>query len=109
MSVLDTSPSPAKTDQSSVVAGVSLDDDVSPAVKPEKTADRERLEEEDVEAAKLYDEVPEAAEETVAEETAVVTRTHVAVSNHKGLARKVLPDVLGLLNSRLWSLWSPNV
>ncbi|KAJ0038016.1 hypothetical protein Pint_23760 [Pistacia integerrima] len=28
--------------------------------------------------------------------------------NHKGLARKVLPDVLGLFNSRLWSLWSPN-
>lgn len=28
---------------------------------------------------------------------------------HKGLARKVLPDVLGLFNSRLWSLWSPNV
>ncbi|KAK9278394.1 hypothetical protein L1049_027959 [Liquidambar formosana] len=30
-------------------------------------------------------------------------------SNHKGLARKVLPDVVGLLNSRLWSLWSPNI
>lgn len=30
-------------------------------------------------------------------------------SHHKGLARKVLPDVLGLLNSRLWKLWSPNV
>lgn len=29
-------------------------------------------------------------------------------SSHKGLARKVLPDVLGLFNSRLWSLWSPN-
>lgn len=29
-------------------------------------------------------------------------------THHKGLARKVLPDVLGLLNSRLWSLWSPN-
>ncbi|KAI4382539.1 hypothetical protein MLD38_008492 [Melastoma candidum] len=28
---------------------------------------------------------------------------------HKGLARKVLPDVLGILNSRLWNLWSPNV
>ncbi|XP_044492058.1 uncharacterized protein LOC123215859 [Mangifera indica] len=28
--------------------------------------------------------------------------------NHKGLARKVLPDVLGIFNSRLWSLWSPN-
>ncbi|KAF8399997.1 hypothetical protein HHK36_015870 [Tetracentron sinense] len=33
----------------------------------------------------------------------------VPASNHKGLARKVLPDVLGLFNSRLWSLWSPNV
>ncbi|KAI4343418.1 hypothetical protein L6164_010768 [Bauhinia variegata] len=32
-----------------------------------------------------------------------------AVSNHRGLARKVLPDVLGLLNSRLWSFWSPSV
>ncbi|GAB4829493.1 hypothetical protein Ancab_019166 [Ancistrocladus abbreviatus] len=29
--------------------------------------------------------------------------------NHKGLARKVLPDVIGLLNSRLWNLWDPNV
>ncbi|KAI4304898.1 hypothetical protein MLD38_040356 [Melastoma candidum] len=27
---------------------------------------------------------------------------------HKGLARKVLPDVLGILNSRLWNLWSPD-
>ncbi|XP_057484888.1 uncharacterized protein LOC130771289 [Actinidia eriantha] len=32
-----------------------------------------------------------------------------AASNHKGLARKVLPDVVGLLHSRLWSLWGPNV
>ncbi|GFP88402.1 hypothetical protein PHJA_000983900 [Phtheirospermum japonicum] len=29
--------------------------------------------------------------------------------NHKGLARKMLPDVMGIFNSRLWSLWSPNV
>ncbi|XP_042504134.1 uncharacterized protein LOC122081187 [Macadamia integrifolia] len=29
--------------------------------------------------------------------------------HHKGLARHVIPDVLGLLNSRLWSLWSPSV
>lgn len=29
---------------------------------------------------------------------------------YKGLVRKVLPDVLGLFNSRLWNLiWSPNV
>ncbi|GFP98918.1 hypothetical protein PHJA_002035700 [Phtheirospermum japonicum] len=31
------------------------------------------------------------------------------VRSHKGLARKVLPDVMGIFNSRLWSLWSPNV
>ncbi|KAK9675366.1 hypothetical protein RND81_11G003200 [Saponaria officinalis] len=28
---------------------------------------------------------------------------------NKGLARKVLPDVIGLFNSRIWSLWGPNV
>ncbi|KAG8365856.1 hypothetical protein BUALT_Bualt17G0015400 [Buddleja alternifolia] len=38
------------------------------------------------------------------ESGAVVVRSH-----HKGLARKVLPDVIGIFNSRLWSLWSPNV
>ncbi|KAL1550475.1 hypothetical protein AAHA92_18430 [Salvia divinorum] len=32
-----------------------------------------------------------------------------AVRAHKGLARKVLPDVMGIFSSRLWSLWSPNV
>ncbi|XP_057777003.1 uncharacterized protein LOC130995653 [Salvia miltiorrhiza] len=31
------------------------------------------------------------------------------VRTHKGLARKVLPDVMGIFSSRLWSLWSPNV
>lgn len=30
-------------------------------------------------------------------------------SHHKGLAWKVLPSVMGLLNSRLWNLWSTNV
>lgn len=28
---------------------------------------------------------------------------------HKGLARKMLPDVIGFFNSRLWNLWGPNV
>lgn len=28
--------------------------------------------------------------------------------NHKGFARKVLPDVIGLLNSRFWNLLTPN-
>ena len=70
----------------------------------EKITEREEMEE----AVKLHDEVPE---EVVAGEAEVVAEAHgVAVcSHHKGLARKVLPDVLGLLNSRLWSLWSPNV
>lgn len=47
-------------------------------------------------------------EEEVAEEDstapAVVLRT-----TQKGLARKVLPDLMGIFHSRYWSLWSPNV
>ncbi|GMP57546.1 hypothetical protein CsSME_00021590 [Camellia sinensis var. sinensis] len=50
-------------------------------------------------------ELPE--EEAAPPEAAVVLRSSAA-NNHKGLARKVLPDVVGLLNSRLWSLWSPS-
>lgn len=42
-------------------------------------------------------------------EEEAVARTVVGGRNHKGLARKVLPDVIGLFHSRLWSLWSPNV
>lgn len=45
--------------------------------------------------------LPEAEPEMV-----VRSSTEIA---HKGLARKVLPDIMGLLNSRLWNLWSPNV
>ncbi|KDP22594.1 hypothetical protein JCGZ_26425 [Jatropha curcas] len=37
----------------------------------------------------------------------VTVQVEAVVANHKGLVRKVLPDVIGLLNSRLWSLWSP--
>lgn len=44
-------------------------------------------------------------EEELPENAVVVA----AVSQHKGLTSTMLPDVLGLLNSRLWSLWSPNV
>ncbi|KAK2972370.1 hypothetical protein RJ640_014428 [Escallonia rubra] len=49
----------------------------------------------------------DAAEEVapVKEEAAVAARGGAAVSGHKGLARKVLPDVLGLFNPRLWGLW----
>ncbi|XP_010556117.1 PREDICTED: uncharacterized protein LOC104825487 [Tarenaya hassleriana] len=54
----------------------------------------------------------EVAEEVLAGETpesspVVAVRTP-AQAERKGLARKVLPDVLGLFNSRIWSLWNPN-
>ncbi|CAL5421088.1 unnamed protein product [Camellia sinensis] len=53
----------------------------------------------------------EEEEEVVAppEDAAVMRRSVAENNNHKGLVRKVLPDVVGILNSRLWSLWSPNV
>ncbi|GAB4828583.1 hypothetical protein Ancab_018243 [Ancistrocladus abbreviatus] len=47
--------------------------------------------------------------EATAEEAALGVVPSPAGGNHKGLARKVLPDVIGLLNSRLWNLWNPNV
>ncbi|XP_071690875.1 uncharacterized protein [Rutidosis leptorrhynchoides] len=60
--------------------------------------------EENVEEQVLDDDVAEEQ----SPETEVVVRD-MAASQHKGLARKVLPDVIGLFNWRLWSLWSPNV
>ncbi|CAN7141213.1 uncharacterized protein LOC103846603 [Brassica rapa] len=42
------------------------------------------------------------------EEEATVVLPAAAGSGHKGLARKVLPDVLGLFNSSFWRLWNPN-
>ncbi|KAF7123943.1 hypothetical protein RHSIM_Rhsim12G0023900 [Rhododendron simsii] len=56
------------------------------------------------EAAVAVEEVEAAAVVVVEREAAA------AVDNYnKGLVRKVLPDVVGLFNSRLWGLWSPNV
>ncbi|XWS34529.1 hypothetical protein CRYUN_Cryun21dG0046400 [Craigia yunnanensis] len=62
----------------------------------------------------VKEEVPEVAEVTeefpVAKDADMQVRTaETTTSNHKGLARKVLSDVLGLFNSRLWGLWNPNV
>lgn len=53
------------------------------------------------------EEVTEVAKDADGEVRAAATAT--ATSNHKGLARKMLPDVLELFNSRLWRLWNPNV
>ena len=50
-----------------------------------------------------------AEDDTGGEESAAEILPVTAACSHKGLARKVLPDVLGLLNSRLWSLWSPTM
>lgn len=54
------------------------------------------------------DVTPPCVEEDELDRTAV-SSSATMMNNHKGLARKVLPDVLGLFNSRLWSLLSPNV
>ncbi|KAJ6703186.1 F12F1.11-RELATED [Salix viminalis] len=93
---------PAGSSADVVSVNVGCPDNV---LSSEKITEREEMEE----AVKLHDEVPE---EVVAGEAEVVAEAHgvaVCSHHHKGLARKVLPDVLGLLNSRLWSLWSPNV
>ncbi|KAJ6414750.1 hypothetical protein OIU84_003712 [Salix udensis] len=93
---------PAGSSADAVSVNVGCPDNV---LSSEKITEREEMEE----AVKLHDEVPE---EVVAGEAEVVAEAHgvaVCSHHHKGLARKVLPDVLGLLNSRLWSLWSPNV
>lgn len=55
-----------------------------------------KCEDDDVAAAPLRETTPSAGRVA-------------AANNHKGFARKVLPDVLGVFNSRLWSLWSPNL
>ncbi|XP_010460477.1 PREDICTED: uncharacterized protein LOC104741334 [Camelina sativa] len=36
------------------------------------------------------------------------SRRNIVTGQNKGLARKVLPDVLGLFSSRFLSLWNPN-
>ncbi|XP_059656624.1 uncharacterized protein LOC132303407 [Cornus florida] len=82
--------------------------DSSPPEKAEETAEKkgeEEMVESETEEVCLPGEEEEASTTST---TAMVLRSSPA-SNHKGMARKVLPDVLGLLNSRLWSLWNPNV
>ncbi|XP_022776366.1 uncharacterized protein LOC111318021 [Durio zibethinus] len=67
--------------------------------------------EEVAEVAEVTEELPvaEDTDEEVRTAAAAAAAAATTTSNHKGLARKVLPDVLGLFNSRLWGLWNPNV
>ncbi|KAK8655611.1 hypothetical protein V6N13_108185 [Hibiscus sabdariffa] len=46
---------------------------------------------------------------TVPEDADVEVHSPPATNSHNGLTRKVLLDILGLLNSRFWGLWNPNV
>ncbi|KAK6922439.1 hypothetical protein RJ641_012946 [Dillenia turbinata] len=75
---------------------------ISPA-ENEKETEEEQVKTEICEVFEQNDDVS-GSEST---ELMAIVRSSAA-NNHKGLARKVLPDVLGLLNSRLWNLWSPN-
>lgn len=79
------------------------DNEAPPSISPEN-ADvdaQPETEKAEVDAA--------AAAAAAAAEKESLTLPTSAVSNDKGFARKMLPDVLGILNSRLWNLWSPNV
>ncbi|KAE8023720.1 hypothetical protein FH972_009388 [Carpinus fangiana] len=103
--VTETAVVPAETDESSPFSVTSQENDAVSVSSSDKA--------DGVLEDKAYEVVVEEGKEEKEEEAeSVVGRTMVAASNdhhHKGLARKVLPDVLGLFNSRLWSLWSPNV
>ncbi|CAN7114113.1 unnamed protein product, partial [Brassica rapa subsp. narinosa] len=59
--------------------------------------------------AEVVEREPRDEEEViVVEEEESTVEIPPAAGGHKGLVRKVLPDVLGLLNSSFWRLWNPN-
>ena len=69
----------------------------SPEISPEISEDIEEIERQFVKV------VQEDAEGMTPE---IESPTPELLPEHKGLARKVLPNIMGLLNSRIWSLWS---
>ncbi|CAH8303322.1 unnamed protein product [Eruca vesicaria subsp. sativa] len=86
-----------ENDNKPVVEVVSVSE--SHVSTPDKSP--ERLNEAEVVKREPRDEVVNEEEESTVENPGV------AETGHKGLARKVLPDVLGLLNSSFWRLWNP--
>ncbi|EOA21933.1 hypothetical protein CARUB_v10002419mg [Capsella rubella] len=62
--------------------------------------------------ARLSDDKAEVDQVHVVEEeeskVVVLPAAGSMTAGHKGIARKVLPDVLGLFNSNFWRLWNPN-
>ncbi|KAE8667749.1 Detected protein of unknown function [Hibiscus syriacus] len=86
------------------VPGLKGSADEAPALIADDVISTEKnAEEEPAEAVEMTEEFP------VPEEADVEARPPPPISNHKGLVRKVLPDILGLFNSRLWGLLNPNV
>ncbi|OVA17464.1 hypothetical protein BVC80_1837g285 [Macleaya cordata] len=79
-------------------------DDIMPVVEFDKAEYFEENKEDDKECE--MEEVTGKLTQSVEETT---EQLPAATTNNKGLVSKVLPDVLGILNSRIWSLWSPNV
>ncbi|XP_022854619.1 uncharacterized protein LOC111375926 [Olea europaea var. sylvestris] len=100
-----------------IANGVGVHDFPATEGKSERVVSLLPVSETEVSAPKEDDEVAESEESEVKdvvvpkeEEEVVASPPSTAVDrSHKGLARKVLPDVLGLFNSRLWGLWNPNV
>ncbi|OMP09913.1 hypothetical protein COLO4_05012 [Corchorus olitorius] len=76
-------------------------DDVTPAEKA--------IKEEVAGVAEMTQEFPLKDDAELETPATAAASSSTPTSSHKGLARKVLPDVLGLFNSRLWGLWNPNV
>lgn len=83
------------------------------APQPKRT-EQEVEEDEDLVLVELSEEI--RAEQVAAElekEKSVDAEAMAAawrgMDEHKGLVRKLLPDVVGMLNSRLWRLWNPSV
>ncbi|OMO51049.1 hypothetical protein CCACVL1_30036 [Corchorus capsularis] len=76
-------------------------DDVTPAEKA--------IKEEVAGVAEMTEGFPVKDDAEVERPATAAALSSTPTSSHKGLARKVLPDVLGLFNSRLWGLWNPNV
>ncbi|KAK8526283.1 hypothetical protein V6N13_017334 [Hibiscus sabdariffa] len=76
----------------------------APIITDDVISTEKNVEEQTAEVVEMTEDFP------VPEEADVEVRTPPPPTrNHKGLARKVLPDILGLFNSRLWRLWNPNV
>ncbi|KAK2986068.1 LOW QUALITY PROTEIN: hypothetical protein RJ640_011509 [Escallonia rubra] len=96
-----------KRDKSGRFDSVRFADTTSPDGKPGAAA-VSQPENNVIEVASVEEDARETSEDAaeevapVKEEAAVAARGGVAVSGHKGLARKVLSDVLELFNPRLW-------